>query len=281
MSTASELLSQRVPDSSNAGLVDLVLRAAEHYPNSGLFTVSDERQADADALTYPALLAEARRILGGLQAVNHRSQSKVVLLLERARDFIPAFWACVLGGYIPCPMVPVRGDPERWLKHLAHVNGLLDEPLFVSTGKLRRDLPEAVLAADLDVLRKGSPTERVHRSKITDPAILVLTSGSTGNAKAVVLTHGNLLQSMAGKNERQRLNSTDISLNWISFDHVAALLETHLLPLFVGASQVHVDPAMILAEPLLFLRLIDRFRVTMSFSPNFLFVMCEAHHLRR
>ncbi|MET5115602.1 AMP-binding protein, partial [Burkholderia pseudomallei] len=82
------------------------------------------------------------------------------------------------------------------------------------------------------------PDATTHVAQPSDPAVFVLTSGSTGNTKAVVLTHGNLLASRAGKNDRQQLAGADVTLNWISYDHVAALLEAHLLPLYVGAVQL-------------------------------------------
>jgi thioesterase domain-containing protein len=58
--------------------------------------------------------------------------------------------------------------------------------------------------------------------------------------------------------------------NWIAFDHVAALLESHMIALYVGASQIHAEPAAILADPMQFLRLIHSQRVSIAFAPNFL-----------
>ncbi|WP_394850836.1 non-ribosomal peptide synthetase [Pendulispora brunnea] len=258
-----------------ANLAELLLRVTRRYPRTGICLISTERDGKAELLSYPALLDEARRILGGLQAYDRGPGAKIALLLERASDFIPAFWACVLGGYVPCPLVPIRNDAERWAKHLAHIDTLLEKPLFISTGALVGDLP-GVQAADLDELRTGTPRDHVHAAKPHDPALLVLTSGSTGNSKAVVLTHGNLIASMAGKKERHELTAADVTLNWISFDHVAALLEMHLLPLYAGAVQLHVDPAVILADPLMFLRFMDRYRVSVTFTPNFLFGQINA-----
>ncbi|AIO68852.1 non-ribosomal peptide synthetase [Burkholderia oklahomensis] len=257
-------------------VADLLLRAARLHPHTGVRFVSAESAEKGVFLTYPELLDQARRILGGLRARGYRSGMKVALLLEHANDFIPAFWACALGGFVPCPLVPIRNDPERWAKHLAHVDTLLDHPLLVTTEALKSDLPSGTLAVNLNALRAGSPDESVHAAQPSDPAVFVLTSGSTGNSKAVVLTHGNLLASMAGKNDRQQLTRADVTLNWISFDHVAALLEAHLLPLYVGAVQLHVESAAILTDTLLFLRLISRYRVTMTFSPNFLFGQLNA-----
>jgi acyl-CoA synthetase (AMP-forming)/AMP-acid ligase II/thioesterase domain-containing protein len=252
-------------------IAELLLRAAQWHPRSGVRLVSGE----AALLTYPALLDQARHILGGLQSYGLHANAKVALLVEGPVDFIPAFWACVLGGFVPCPLVPIRNDPERWATHLAHVDSLLDHPLLVTTRAMKRDFPD-LNAAELESLRDWARGEPSYSAQPTDPAVLVLTSGSTGNSKAVVLTHGNLLASMAGKTQKQQMSAVDITLNWISFDHVAALLEAHMLPLYVGATQLHVDPAAILADPLLFLRIIDRYRVSMTFAPNFLFGQINA-----
>lgn len=253
-------------------LAQLLLRAAEWRPSSGLRLVSGDIESEPTTLTYPALRDEAQRILGGLKAQERRPGSKVALLLERPADFIPAFWACVLGGYVPCPLASIRGDFERRATQLSHVDTLLGHPLIVTSRKLREELPDlpGLTIAELDALRADARWEAVHNARPEDPATLMLTSGSTGKSKAAVLTHANLLAAMAGKAERQERSAADITLNWISFDHVAALLEAHLLPVYVGATQVHADPAAILADPILFLRLLDRHRVTMTFSPNFL-----------
>src|SRR4051812_23553999 len=250
-------------------IAQLLLRAAEWRPRSGLRLVSGDLASEPITQNYPDLLDDARHILGGLQTHDLRPGSKVALLLEHPADFIPAFWACVLGGYVPCPLVPIHGDQERWAKHLSHVNALLDHPLLVTTGTLAEGL-SGLAVAQLDTLRTAPRANTVHKAAPEEPAILVLTSGSTGNSKAVILTHANLLASMAGKAERQELTAADITLNWISFDHVAALLEAHLLPLYVGAVQFHANPAAIVADPLLLLWLVDRHRVSMTFTPNFL-----------
>ena len=248
-------------------IADLLPLAAKIHPSSGIRVVADDDEAVF--LPYPALLHEALCICGGLRSRGHQPGARIALLLPQARDFLPAWWACLLGGYIPCPLTATRNDPSRWARYLAHVDRLLDQPLLVTKGGLVEHLPPGPVV-DLDVLRAGTRANQLHQGRGADPAILMLTSGSTGDAKAVTLTHGNLLASMAGKARRQALTSGDIALNWISFDHVAALLEVHLIALYAGATQIHVEPTAILADPLRLLRLIDRHRVSLTFSPNFL-----------
>lgn len=265
--------------SSTRNIADLLLRATEHHPGSGLVYQQDTAGPDGSWLqTYPELADEARKVLTGLRDRGLAPQDKVVLLLERPQEFLPAFWACLLGGLVPVPMAPLGGDPERWAAQLGHVNTLLDQPLVVTTEALAAELPhvEGLGVTPLSSLYAAEPADLLHQAAPEDTALLVLTSGSTGNSKAVRLTHANLLASMAGKNGYHRLTSDDVSFNWVSFDHVAALLECHLLPLYAGATQLHVEAAVVLGEPLEFLRLISRHGVTMTFTPNFLLGMLNA-----
>lgn len=267
MSAESNAVSCDTNIGRHTSVAALLLEAVRRHPGSGLHFA--DHPLRSEFLSYPMLCEEARRILGGLRSQLSTSDPKVALVLDHPRDFLPAFWACVLGGYVPCPVAPIRNDPDRWAKHLAHVDALLEHPLLVTTRTMKAELaiPTSV---DLDDLRGGIQCESTHMAGPDDPAILMLTSGSTGNAKAVELTHGNLLSSMVGKAESQELSGSDVALNWIAFDHVAALLEVHMIAQYVGSTQIHVGPAVVLTDPLQFLRLIDHYRVSLAFAPNFL-----------
>ncbi|MEV7125571.1 non-ribosomal peptide synthetase [Streptomyces sp. NPDC093260] len=253
-------------------IADLLLHAARQHADSGVRHCHGGAAAGHEDQSYAELRDDALRVLGGLRRRGLRPQDKVVLLLERPRDFLTAFWAAVLGGFVPCPMVAPAGDPERWAAQLRHAHTLLDGPLLVTDPGREATLPalDGLSVSALRDLWGAEPAEPYTGAAPEDTAVLVLTSGSTGNAKAVVLTHANLLASMAAKNGHHGLTPADTSLNWVSFDHVAALLEGHLLPLSTASRQVHVEPRVVLDRPLEFLRLISRHGVTMTFTPNFL-----------
>ncbi|MGC9441204.1 AMP-binding protein [Streptomyces sp. WG5] len=252
-------------------IADLLLHAARHHSGSGIRHCLGGASAGFLDQSYAELRDDALRLLTGLRERGLRPGDKVVLLLERPRDFLTAFWAAVLGGLVPCPLAPLGADPERGAAQLRHVHTLLDDPLVITAGR-GHGLPrvEGLTVAGLDELRTDRIAEPHDGARPGDTAVLVLTSGSTGNSKAVILTHANLLASMAAKNGHQRLAAGDTTLNWVSFDHVAALLEGHLFPLSTGSRQLHVEPRVVLGDPLEFLRLISRHGVTMTFTPNFL-----------
>jgi hypothetical protein len=141
-------------------LAQLLLRAAEWRPQGGLLLLSPDDLARAPAeKSYAQLFDEARRILGGLRARGRTPGTKILLVLERAGDILPAFWASVLGGYVPCVVAPIRNDPQRWAAYLAHIGALLDRPLAIVA---RADEAPGVEVIELDALRASPPADEVH-----------------------------------------------------------------------------------------------------------------------
>ncbi|OTA90056.1 hypothetical protein M434DRAFT_23101 [Hypoxylon sp. CO27-5] len=113
--------------------------------------------------------------------------------------------------------------------------------------------------------------------------MLMLTSGSMGNAKAVLFTHKQVLSAISGKAAVRQLPRDRPFLNWIGLDHVAGLLEIHLQALWLGVDQVHVSVADVVPSPGTFLDLLSRHRVSRTFAPNFFLakVVSAVRSLRR
>lgn len=102
-----------------------------------------------------------------------------------------------------------------------------------------------------------------------DLAVLMLTSGSTGNPKAVSLKHGQILTSIRGKSIHHGTTKDDVFLNWTGLDHVANLTEIHLHAISLAASQIHIRDSEALGNPMFFLEKIQSHKVTYTFAPNF------------
>ncbi|PHH75740.1 hypothetical protein CDD82_4306 [Ophiocordyceps australis] len=120
-----------------------------------------------------------------------------------------------------------------------------------------------------DYTADGSTRCKTNGTHDKDLAMLMLTSGSTGNAKAVCLSHAQVLASVSGKAAVRKLPQGRPFLNWIGLDHVAGLLEIHLQALWLGADQIHVNAADIVPSPETFLDLLSRHQVSRTFAPNF------------
>ncbi|CAF9922048.1 MAG: hypothetical protein GOMPHAMPRED_002476 [Gomphillus americanus] len=124
-------------------------------------------------------------------------------------------------------------------------------------------------ASEENDLKLHSDSSVVSSVSLQHVAFLMLTSGSTGNAKAVCLTHEQVLTSCKGKLHHMPMEGDCAVLNWIALDHVGSLVELHLTAMAADCDQIHVPASRIVADPLGFLRLLSQHRVTRTFAPNF------------
>ncbi|KAM0151517.1 hypothetical protein ACHAQE_005817 [Botrytis cinerea] len=213
---------------------------------------------------------------------NFRPRSIFLLHFTDHLDNIVWFWSVIAAGGIPALSTPFSNVETQRLKHIAHLHNLLKAPLCITRRSLLdqfsdqdilkpyviEDIFSAQVALKNDTIDELARVAREEHPE--DLAILMLTSGSTGNAKAVCLTHDQIFASMAGKSSVRKDIPKDFSaLNWIGFDHVANLTEIHLEAMYLNIDQVHVQAPDVIPNPLFLLELIHKHRVGWTFAPNF------------
>ncbi|GFE91897.1 non-ribosomal peptide synthetase [Steroidobacter agaridevorans] len=251
-------------------LTDVLTKSAIQHPAAGIYFASDADFRKAAFLNHSQLLTDALRMLGALQALGLKAGSPVAVVIDHGPDFVRVFWACVLGGYLPCVIAPTRTDAQRWREQLRGIDSTLQHPTFVCDEGTLAEMPPSLTSIDCRSLDSPSPAELQYRCEPSDVAMLMLTSGSTGIPKAVALTQENVISSVVAKIESRGFTSDDLIFNWIGFDHVVALIEAHVLAVYLGVNQINVNARSILADPLQFIRIIDHYRATTAFTPNFL-----------
>ncbi|WP_158554012.1 non-ribosomal peptide synthetase/type I polyketide synthase [Micromonospora deserti] len=266
-------------------LREALTRAARDFPGSGI------RVVDADGreefLDYPTLLSRAQASLAGLRARGLASGSYVILRINSGTEYWPVFWGCVLGGMVPLTVgAPSGYDPDTPGAHgLLHAWRTLGEPVVVGgsddlDGLARLALRDRVVSVpELATTGAGRqrqqgrlPEDTADGDPVPDPAavaILQLSSGSTGTPKIISLTHRGLAENATGAQEMLDIGPHDVLLNWLPLDHSAGLLLYHVAGVFLGATSVQVATELVLADPLRWLELMLRHRVTHSWSPNF------------
>lgn len=253
-----------------------LLEAASHT-SAGLTIYPPDAKASATRLSYDKLLQTAESDARRLSQISGITNESIVLLhFDRHIDNIRWFWATIAAGLIPAMSPPFTSDLVRRKRHLHHLHQLLKSPVVLTSDHLVPDFLEndklsltTIQSLESTPAQKATRIETGAFKDADETAVLMLTSGSTGNAKAVCLRHGQLISAMQGKSLHHDNTGNDVFLNWIGMDHVAALSQIHLQALYLGAEQIHIQATDLLIDPLNFLKLINKHRVSYTFAPNF------------
>ena len=231
--------------------------------------------------SYAELLASGRRALGALQAIDGLTagQSLVLQIADRQVHFA-IFWGCLLGGIIPVTIaIPPRHEASNAvvLKLLSTIAQLDARNVLASTANvaaLRALLPTTACVLDVHALewsRADELGDAIAEAAITPEhvAFYQLTSGSTGTPKVIPERHGAIISHIRHSAVHCGYTRSDVTLNWLPFDHVVPMLTCHLADIYLGRHAVQIPTHQLIADPLLWMRTIAEHRVTHSWSPNF------------
>lgn len=256
-----------LPDPGVRSLGECLLRAAAGA-GSIVYIGSD---GSTQEQTYADLAASAACVLTGIRRRGTAPGAQVVLQLREERDLLTAFWACVLGGYVPVPVTtePPRGSTLSAAELLRGVWGMLDNAVVLADNP-GNEFGQANLG-QISELRDNPPSTDFHTPAPEAAAALLLTSGSTGLPKAVTLTHRNIISRSAATAAVRGLGPANRTFNWMPLDHVGGLIMFHARDVFLGCYQVHARIGWVLEDPLRWLSVISDHRCDTTWAPNFAF----------
>lgn len=262
-------------------LLETLERTARLSPDKGLFIYAPGEIALPTKITYAQLASYAFRLSHLVRQLSTASRGVVLLHLDNHMDHVQWLWAVIAADQVPAISTPFSRDLDQRRKHIQHLQSLLQKPIVITTQSLVPeflDLPGWKIYTIEDIVANKSPnmttsiTASLSRQDVNaisaDIAVLMLTSGSTGYAKAVILRHDQIIASLRSKSTYHCMDSNDVFFNWVGMDHVANLTEIHLQALALGSDQVHAQAHDLMADPLVFLRLLQRHSVAYAFAPS-------------
>ncbi len=234
-------------------------------------------------ITYGSLWQRAQGVAASLRERRIGRGDTVAIMLRTEEAFFHAFFGVLLAGAVPVPIYP----PFR--------RDLIEDYARRQVGILRNaaartiiTFPEAMRVATL--LRSRVPSlrhvvaspdlARPHGVAATarggpgDPALIQYTSGSTGEPKGVLLSHGNLLENIRAIGEAIRVRPDDVAASWLPLYHDMGLIGSWLGALYFGIPIAILSPLAFLARPARWLQAIHAHRATVSAAPNFAFDLC-------
>ncbi|ADO67834.1 non-ribosomal peptide synthetase [Stigmatella aurantiaca] len=266
-----------LPPGAPRTLVEALVRTAAAAPDRGITYVGADGAEQYQS--YPELLHEARCVLTGLRERGLGPGARVILQLGSLREHCTCLWACLLGGMTPVTVAiaPAYEKHNAVAVKLHNIWELLGHPPVLTSARLvsaleglRTRFPmEALQLLCVEDLQGRPPAANLHPAKPEEVAFLQLSSGSTGVPKCIQETHWGLIHHFHAEAQVNGYIPDDVSLNWLPFDHVAPTLIYHLGVAYLGHAQVHSSTEWVLGDPLRWLDLMEKHRVSYSWSPNF------------
>jgi fatty-acyl-CoA synthase len=229
--------------------------------------------------TWGEVHERARRIAGGLAAAGVGRADAVPVLAGAPAEIAPTGQGVWMRGasltmlHQPTP----RTDLQRWAEETTAVIKLIgakavviSDP-FMAAAPLLSQLGVRVLI--IEQLLGSCPIDPVETDD-DDVALLQLTSGSTGSPKAVQITHRNVVSNAEAMFHGAKVDiDTDVIVSWLPLFHDMGMTGFLTVPMYFGAELVKVTPMDFLRDTLLWAKLIDKYKGTMTAAPNFAYTL--------
>lgn len=235
---------QGLQKSKSLLVTDLLRSAGERYPEKTAVIERSRR------ITYKDISAKVEELAGYLVSSGMAPGERGLLLLENAAEYIVAYFAVMLAGGIAVPigehatergLVRILSDcaPSVVIGRSRRVR--LFEPILMDSSSVRIVLEvesmEFKISRSVPTITPFPKNSIEPMRKENDVALILYTSGTSGQPKGVMLTHRNLVANAASIVKYLKLTPEDCGMVVLPFHYSYgnSLLTTHVM---VGASLV-------------------------------------------
>ncbi|KAF9597218.1 hypothetical protein IFM89_016359 [Coptis chinensis] len=268
-----------------------------------LYTWISERGDVLCQRTYGQLHANASCIAHKLLTSRKpifKAGDRVLLVYVPGLDFIDAFFGCLRAKVLPVPVLPpdpMQRGGQALLKieniskacnavailsslgyHSAVRAGFVKNLIQLTKNKERSaacwpDLPWFHTDAWIKNSSNKLPEDVSNQpeSQPDDLCFLQFTSGSTGDAKGVMITQGGLIHNVKMMRRRYKSTSRTVLVSWLPQYHDMGLIGGLFTALVAGGTAILFSPLTFIKNPLLWLQTMSEYRATHSAGPNFAF----------
>lgn len=245
---------------------ELLRASASRYPKKNALAYGSN--IVEGFVTYATLESEVERIAKGLASLGIKPGDRVGIALGNTPHFAEAYFGVLRAGAVVVPLNIMLTATE--LGRILSDSGarvVLSEPPFLQTVEEAADGAATVehvvsMAKPKDLGGKG-PEVSVERTT-DDLAVLAYTSGTTGEPKGAMLTHGNLLANLEQQMAipEAHVAESDVLLLALPLFHIFGLNVTLGLTIMNGATGVLIERF----EPIATLRMIQEHKATVIFG---------------
>lgn len=229
--------------------------------------------------TWREVHERARCIAGGLAAAGVGPGDAVGVLAGAPVEIAPTAQGLWMRGasltmlHQPTP----RTDLVHWAEDTTNVIDMIEAKAVVISDPFLAAAPvlaeRGITVLTVEDLLAAEPIDPVETGE-DDVALMQLTSGSTGSPKAVIITHRNIYSNAEAMFIGAQYDvETDVMVSWLPCFHDMGMVGFLTIPMYFGAELVKVTPMDFLRDTLLWAKLIDKYKGTMTAAPNFAYAL--------
>lgn len=268
---------------SNPSLASILQNRAEIKESQIAFIQQSfpENHLVETSLSYAQLDTHARAIAAKLQRMNLQGE-RALIAYPQSLEFINAFFGCLYARVVAVP-VPLP-DPSGHQRVASRFNAVIDDctPKAILTTSDYKEHITSLLPHDSSI--NIITTDDIDTSQSTnwtnpkiypaDIAFLQYTSGSIGEPKGAIISHGNLIYNLKMVTEVFPFDEKSVLVFWIPMTHDLGLMAFILRTIYFGSKCVFMSPIDFLRKPVRWLQAISDHQAHTSESPNFGYDLC-------
>ncbi len=178
---------------------------------------------DGTWISSDQLQERSARAAGTLRSAGLEPGDRLAVCAESSADLVLAHMAALRAGLVVLPINPAYTCEEvgRIVRHAAPAAAAVDDQrrgAWIAEAR-----PGSIPVLDIALDGPEPAPAGIDRATAQDPALLVYTSGTTGQPKGALLTHGNLLASATAVNLAWRWGPQERLLLTLPLFHVHGL----------------------------------------------------------
>ena len=194
-----------------------------------------------------------------------RKGDNVIFQVKETKEFIFAFWACILNDFIAIPIERVNNKANMNLLR----NIYNEQNSYIIYDTFERYLEQFDNKICINEYEQYNMCKINQLVDVKQIAYIQYSSGSTGIPKGVVLTHENILCNVKAIINKVHISCEDTGLSWLPLSHDMGLIGFHIIPSMIYADHYLMATKLFMTNPKMWIKLIDKYQITLTGAPNF------------
>ena len=242
------------------------------------------KDLSARAFAFGAKLIEQRKASEGIDDI---VGNVVMIACHTPYATLVSFYGAISVGAIPMifPMPLSLGSHEALSERIKHWGFAFDNPAMLVleeglTEKFHDHIPQDINVVRISDNPEGewdtlSSSANAHTPTEKDIAFFQTTSSSTGDHKAVSISHENIIANVVGIRKAQNMAADERMATWLPLFHDMGLVGTVLFSFCNNYTLLIMTPTQFVKRPAVWLRGMDEYKCTIATAPNFGFDYCS------